>query len=62
MSLQAFDDQCTGSNPRYPLIKDLKQLLVDAYRGDLAVSVGANGHNGNGAVKEEAMEEPAMQR
>ncbi len=56
---QAFDDQCTGSNPRYPLIKDLKQLLVDAYRGDLAVSVSASG-NGNGAVKEGAMEEPAM--
>ncbi len=56
---QAFDDQCTGSNPRYPLIKDLKQLLIDAYRGDLAVSVSANG-NGNGAVKDGAMEEPAM--
>ncbi|MEO0538940.1 MAG: bifunctional acetaldehyde-CoA/alcohol dehydrogenase [Cyanobacteria bacterium P01_A01_bin.123] len=30
---QAFDDQCTVANPRYPLISDLKQLLVDAYRG-----------------------------
>ncbi len=30
---QAFDDQCTGSNPRYPLISDLKQLLADAYEG-----------------------------
>jgi len=30
---QAFDDQCTVSNPRYPLISDLKQLLIDAYRG-----------------------------
>lgn len=29
----AFDDQCTVANPRYPLISDLKQLLVDAYRG-----------------------------
>jgi acetaldehyde dehydrogenase/alcohol dehydrogenase len=56
---QAFDDQCTGSNPRYPLIKDLQQLLIDAYRGDLAVSVSASG-NGNGAVKEGATEEPAM--
>jgi len=56
---QAFDDQCTGSNPRYPLIKDLKQLLIDAYRGDLALSVSVNG-NGNGAVKDGAMEEPAM--
>ena len=30
---QAFDDQCTVANPRYPLISDLKQLLVDAYLG-----------------------------
>ena len=30
---RAFDDQCTGSNPRYPLIQDLKQLLIDAYEG-----------------------------
>lgn len=30
---QAFDDQCTGANPRYPLIEDIKQLLVDAYHG-----------------------------
>ncbi|MEO1522325.1 MAG: bifunctional acetaldehyde-CoA/alcohol dehydrogenase, partial [Cyanobacteria bacterium J06633_2] len=31
---QAFDDQCTVANPRYPLINDLKQLLVNAYRGE----------------------------
>jgi acetaldehyde dehydrogenase/alcohol dehydrogenase len=30
---QAFDDQCTGANPRYPLIKDLKELYILAYRG-----------------------------
>ena len=30
---QAFDDQCTGSNPRYPLINDLKELYTLAYRG-----------------------------
>ena len=30
---QAFDDQCTGANPRYPLIRDLKELYVLAYRG-----------------------------
>jgi acetaldehyde dehydrogenase/alcohol dehydrogenase len=30
---QAFDDQCTGSNPRYPLIRDLKELYTLAYRG-----------------------------
>lgn len=36
LSEQAFDDQCTGSNPRYPLISDLKQLFIDAYYGRLA--------------------------
>lgn len=30
---QAFDDQCTGANPRYPLIRDLKELYILAYRG-----------------------------
>ena len=28
---QAFDDQCTGANPRYPLISDLKDLYLQAY-------------------------------
>jgi acetaldehyde dehydrogenase / alcohol dehydrogenase len=30
---QAFDDQCTGANPRYPLIQDLKELYTLAYLG-----------------------------
>ncbi len=34
MAEQAFDDQCTGTNPRAPLIKDLKQLYLAAYYGD----------------------------
>lgn len=33
MAEQAFDDQCTGANPRYPLIQDLKELYILAYRG-----------------------------
>lgn len=33
MADQAFDDQCTGANPRYPLISDLRQLLMEAYHG-----------------------------
>ncbi|MCG8363335.1 MAG: bifunctional acetaldehyde-CoA/alcohol dehydrogenase [Pseudanabaenales cyanobacterium] len=37
MAEQAFDDQCTGANPRYPLIQDLKELYVDAYRGSLSL-------------------------
>jgi acetaldehyde dehydrogenase/alcohol dehydrogenase len=30
----SFDDQCTGTNPRYPLIAEIKQLLKDAYYGN----------------------------
>ncbi len=33
MSEQAFDDQCTGANPRYPLIRDMKELYILAYGG-----------------------------
>ncbi|SFB17494.1 bifunctional acetaldehyde-CoA/alcohol dehydrogenase [Clostridium frigidicarnis] len=31
MSEQAFDDQCTGANPRYPLISEIKQMYVNSY-------------------------------
>ena len=31
MSVDAFDDQCTGANPRYPLISEIKQLYLNAY-------------------------------
>ena len=30
---EAFDDQCTGANPRYPLISELRTLLLDSYYG-----------------------------
>ena len=33
MSVQAFDDQCTGANPRYPLIEEIKQMYLNAYNG-----------------------------
>ncbi|MGC8712215.1 MAG: hypothetical protein ACP5RH_07460, partial [Leptodesmis sp.] len=39
MADQAFDDQCTGANPRYPLISDLRQLLMEAYHGKPLPSV-----------------------
>ncbi len=29
----AFDDQCTGANPRYPLMQEIKQMYIDAYNG-----------------------------
>lgn len=33
MSEQAFDDQCTGANPRYPLVEELKELYLNAFYG-----------------------------
>lgn len=33
LAVEAFDDQCTGANPRFPLIEELKALLVDSYDG-----------------------------
>ena len=33
MSENAFNDQCTGANPRYPLISEIKELYLDAYYG-----------------------------
>ncbi len=34
MTEKAFDDQCTGANPRYPLISELKKLYTMAYYGE----------------------------
>lgn len=33
MTEQAFDDQCTGANPRYPLMSELKEIYLKAYYG-----------------------------
>ena len=33
MCEQAFDDQCTGANPRYPLISELKEIYLNVYYG-----------------------------
>ena len=30
---QAFDDQCTGANPRYPLMEEIRQMYLNAYYG-----------------------------
>ena len=30
---QAFDGQCTGTNPRYPLMKEIKEMYLNAYYG-----------------------------
>ena len=36
---QAFDDQCTGANPRYPLMSELKEMYINAYEGPKAKEV-----------------------
>ena len=33
MSRDAFDDQCTGANPRYPLVEEIKEMFLKAYYG-----------------------------
>lgn len=35
MAENAFDDQCTGANPRYPLISDLQQILHEAWEAPI---------------------------
>ena len=32
----AFDDQCTGANPRYPLMSEIREMYLKAYRGEKA--------------------------
>lgn len=34
MAEQAFDDQCTGANPRYPLMSEIRQMYLNAYYGE----------------------------
>lgn len=34
MAEQAFDDQCTGANPRYPLMSEIKQMYLSAFYGE----------------------------
>ena len=36
LSEEAFDDQCTGANPRYPSFAELKQIYTDAWHGTLS--------------------------
>lgn len=35
MCEQAFDDQCTGANPRYPLISEIKAMYLKAFYGEV---------------------------
>ncbi|TDX51501.1 acetaldehyde dehydrogenase /alcohol dehydrogenase AdhE [Orenia marismortui] len=42
MSELAFDDQCTGANPRYPLISEIKGLYINAFNGEKVETVEVN--------------------
>ncbi|MCR5430994.1 MAG: bifunctional acetaldehyde-CoA/alcohol dehydrogenase [Lachnospiraceae bacterium] len=42
MTQQAFDDQCTGANPRYPLMSEMKQIYLDAFYGDKKPKAGGS--------------------
>ncbi len=45
---QAFDDQCTGANPRYPLLSEIKEMYLAAYYGETPAN------NKGGATHHEA--------
>lgn len=55
LSEDAFDDQCTGANPRYPLISELKQILLDTY-------YGREYSEGQSAAKTEAVAAPKAEK
>eukprot|EP00980_Cylindrotheca_fusiformis_P028243 scaffold22589_cov138-Cylindrotheca_fusiformis.AAC.6 len=44
LAVNAFDDQCTGANPRYPLISELRSILLDSYYGRTYVEEYERGH------------------
>ena len=51
MTEQAFDDQCTGANPRYPLMSEIKQMYLNAYYGKHFVEADMHAKKVAGKVK-----------
>jgi acetaldehyde dehydrogenase/alcohol dehydrogenase len=45
MSEQAFDDQCTGANPRYPLISEIKNMYINVFEGEAKQEVKEKDNN-----------------
>jgi acetaldehyde dehydrogenase/alcohol dehydrogenase len=45
MSEQAFDDQCTGANPRYPLISEIKNMYINVFEGEAKKEVKEKDNN-----------------
>lgn len=44
MCEEAFDDQCTGANPRYPLISEIKQMYINVFDSD-TINIDKNDEN-----------------
>ncbi|MEZ9833796.1 bifunctional acetaldehyde-CoA/alcohol dehydrogenase [Vibrio breoganii] len=57
LAVEAFDDQCTGANPRYPLITELKEVLMAAYHGTAFVE--GETFEGTTVIKKKADQKPA---
>ncbi|WP_299693187.1 bifunctional acetaldehyde-CoA/alcohol dehydrogenase [uncultured Vibrio sp.] len=57
LAVEAFDDQCTGANPRYPLITELKEVLISAYHGTAFVE--GETFEGTTVIKKKADQKPA---
>jgi acetaldehyde dehydrogenase/alcohol dehydrogenase len=57
LAVEAFDDQCTGANPRYPLISELKEVLTASYYGKAFVE--GETFEGTTVIKKKADQEAA---
>ncbi|EGR1273361.1 bifunctional acetaldehyde-CoA/alcohol dehydrogenase, partial [Vibrio parahaemolyticus] len=57
LAVEAFDDQCTGANPRYPLISELKDVLLASYYGKAFVE--GETFEGTTVIKKKADQEAA---
>ncbi|KOO08600.1 bifunctional acetaldehyde-CoA/alcohol dehydrogenase [Vibrio hepatarius] len=57
LAVEAFDDQCTGANPRYPLISELKEVLLASYYGKAFVE--GETFEGTTVIKKKADQESA---
>ncbi len=58
MTEQAFDDQCTGANPRYPLMSEIKQMYLNAYYGDKHFTEAEMPVTGFDSVQPDAVKTP----
>jgi acetaldehyde dehydrogenase/alcohol dehydrogenase len=56
LAVDAFDDQCTGANPRYPLMGELRAILLDSYYGRPFLELADRPQ----AAPAEALPEPAL--